>query len=60
MSGLKTATKPSARAAGTRSQLLGKLAPYGYVAPTVVLMVVLMLIPIVMVLGYSLMDNVIM
>jgi len=36
------------------------LVPYGYISPTVVLMLVLMVIPIVMVLGYSLMDNVIM
>lgn len=34
--------------------------PFGYLSPTVVLMLVLMVIPIVMVLGYSLMDNVIM
>lgn len=55
-----TVTEPTARSAGKRSQISGKLAPYGYVSPTVILMVVLMLIPIVMVLGYSLMDNVIM
>jgi multiple sugar transport system permease protein len=36
------------------------LTPYAYLSPTVVLMVVLMLIPIVMVISYSLMDNVIM
>jgi len=35
------------------------LVPYGYLSPTVVLMVVLMLIPIVMVISYSVMDNVI-
>ena len=35
------------------------LVPYGYLTPTVVLMVVLMLIPIVMVISYSVMDNVI-
>ncbi|MFT4110814.1 carbohydrate ABC transporter permease [Propionicimonas sp.] len=34
--------------------------PFGYLSPTVVLLVVLMVIPIVMVVGYSLMDNVIM
>jgi multiple sugar transport system permease protein len=33
--------------------------PYGYLTPTVVLMIVLMLIPIVMVIGYSLLSNVI-
>ncbi len=37
-----------------------KLAPYGFVSPTVILMFVLMLVPIVMVIGYSLMNNVIM
>ena len=36
------------------------LVPYGYLTPTMVLLVVLMVIPIVMVIGYSLMDNVIM
>ncbi|NTW39474.1 MAG: sugar ABC transporter permease [Cellulomonadaceae bacterium] len=34
-------------------------APYGFVSPTVVLLFVLMLIPIVMVVSYSVMDNVI-
>lgn len=34
--------------------------PYGYLTPTMVLLMVLMVIPIVMVIGYSLMDNVIM
>lgn len=36
------------------------LLPYGYLTPTMVLLLVLMVIPIVMVIGYSLMDNVIM
>ena len=49
------AAKPSQR--GTR--LRRGLVPYGYLTPTVVLMVVLMLIPIVMVISYSVMDNVI-
>lgn len=34
--------------------------PYGYLTPTMVLLTILMVIPIVMVFGYSLMDNVIM
>ncbi|HAM45924.1 MAG TPA: sugar ABC transporter permease, partial [Propionibacteriaceae bacterium] len=34
--------------------------PYGYLTPTMVLLTILMVIPIVMVIGYSLMDNVIM
>jgi len=36
-----------------------KLAPYGFISPTAVLMLVLMLVPIIMVIGYSFMDNVI-
>lgn len=36
-----------------------RLVPYGYLTPTVVLMIVLMLIPIVLVASYSFMDNVI-
>lgn len=37
-----------------------KIVPYAYVSPTVILMIVLMIIPISMVIGYSLLDNVIM
>lgn len=44
----------------SRSSWRYKLVPYGFISPTVVLMFVLTLIPIVMVIGYSLMDNVIM
>jgi multiple sugar transport system permease protein len=47
--------RPAKRASVTRS-----LVPYAYLSPTVILMFVLMLIPIVMVIGYSMMDNVIM
>lgn len=47
---------PAERAASARRGLV----PYGYLSPTMVLLVVLMVIPIVMVIGYSLMDNVIM
>ena len=36
-----------------------KLPPYGFIAPTAILMIVLTLIPIVMVIRYSVMDNVI-
>jgi multiple sugar transport system permease protein len=36
------------------------LVPFGYLSPTVILLLVLMVIPIVMVLSYSVMDNVIM
>jgi len=37
-----------------------KAAPYLYLSPTIILMIVLMLIPIVMVISYSVMNNVIM
>lgn len=37
-----------------------KLAPYAYLSPTMLLMAVLMLVPIIMVIVYSFMDNVIM
>ncbi len=37
-----------------------KAVPYAYISPTVMLMVILMVIPIVMVVGYSFADNVIM
>jgi multiple sugar transport system permease protein len=52
----------SSRPGSTRGKLgLAKaLVPFGYLSPTVVLLFVLMVIPIVMVVGYSLMDNVIM
>ncbi len=50
------ATKPSHRWDDTKRGLV----PFGYLSPTVILLVVLMVIPIVMVIGYSLMDNVIM
>lgn len=43
-----------------REGLRRSLVPFGYLSPTAVLMVVLMVIPIAMVIGYSLMDNVIM
>lgn len=45
---------------GGSGRLWKRVVPYAYLTPTVVLMFVLMLIPIVMVIGYSLMDNVIM
>lgn len=37
-----------------------RLTPYLYLSPTILLMLVLMLLPIVIVIGYSFMDNVIM
>lgn len=49
--------------AGTRAQSLARvrrrLAPYGYLSPTGVLLIILMVTPIVMVVGYSLVDGVI-
>ncbi|MEO8261687.1 MAG: sugar ABC transporter permease [Pseudolysinimonas sp.] len=48
--------------AGTRQRRrsLGRRAePYAFIAPTALLMIVLMLVPIVIVIGYSFMDNVI-
>jgi multiple sugar transport system permease protein len=46
--------------AATRRLRLGRtLEPYGFIAPTAILMLVLMIVPIVLVIGYSFMDNVI-
>jgi multiple sugar transport system permease protein len=53
-----TPTEPTA---STRRLRLGRtLEPYGFIAPTAILMLVLMIVPIVLVIGYSFMDNVIM
>jgi multiple sugar transport system permease protein len=41
------------------AQLVRRASPYGFLSPTIVLMVILMLTPIVMVIGYSLLDRVI-
>jgi multiple sugar transport system permease protein len=43
-----------------RVRVLRQLEPYGFLAPVMVLMVVLMVVPIGMVIRYSLLDNVIM
>jgi len=48
------------QATGSKKGLAKALVPFGYLSPTVILLTVLMVIPIVMVIGYSLMDNVIM
>lgn len=43
-----------------RKKSLGTRAePYGFIAPTAVLMIVLMAVPVILVIGYSFMDNVI-
>jgi multiple sugar transport system permease protein len=52
---------PTPPTASTRRLRLGRtLEPYGFIAPTAILMLVLMIVPIVLVIGYSFMDNVIM
>lgn len=50
----------SGKRSGATRKAKATLVPYGYLTPTMVLLMVLMVIPIVMVVGYSLMDNVIM
>lgn len=47
------------RRTGARGRLRRRLVPYGFLSPTGVLLVVLMVTPIAMVIGYSLMDGVI-
>lgn len=55
------APPPTPTPAATRRLRLGRsLEPYGFIAPTAILMLVLMIVPIVLVIGYSFMDNVIM
>jgi multiple sugar transport system permease protein len=51
-------TAPATRA-GRRPFTLRRLTPYGYLSPTMLLILVLMVIPIVMVVSYSFKDNVI-
>ena len=51
--------EPPARPARPRRTAVRRLVPYGYLSPTVLLIVVLMIIPIVMVISYSFRDNVI-
>lgn len=53
------ATAPVEQPAPPRRTLARRLVPYGYLSPTVLLVVVLMVVPIVMVIGYSFRDNVI-
>ncbi|MDY7083792.1 MAG: sugar ABC transporter permease [Actinomycetota bacterium] len=45
--------------ARTTKNLARRLVPFGYLSPTVVLIVVLMVVPIIMVISYSFRDNVI-
>jgi multiple sugar transport system permease protein len=51
-------TAPATRG-GRRPFTLRRLTPYGYLSPTMLLILVLMVIPIVMVVSYSFRDNVI-
>jgi multiple sugar transport system permease protein len=53
-----TDTRPAVRG-GARPPAMRGLVPYGYLSPTMVLIFVLMVIPIVMVISYSFRDNVI-
>ncbi len=52
-------TRPTRPGPTAVDRLRRRLVPYGYVSPTVILLVVLMVIPIVIVISYSLMDKVI-
>ena len=58
-------TNTVVRPGSTKSRTSGwaptarKLTPYAFLSPTVIVMLVLMLIPVIMVIGYSFMDNVI-
>src|SRR5919205_2067947 len=51
-------TRPAAPS-GARPRVVRGLVPYGYLSPTMLLIFVLMVIPIVMVVSYSFRDNVI-
>ena len=58
---LNAQSNKSNRLGNQRLQTLKKKsAPFAYLTPTIVLMCILMVLPIVMVIGYSLMDNVVM
>jgi multiple sugar transport system permease protein len=54
----KTAA-PVEQATPPRRTLTRRVVPFGYLSPTVLLIVVLMVVPIIMVIGYSFRDNVI-
>ena len=54
------APRPTRSWGGRLDRTRRGLVPFGYLSPTMVLLLVLMVIPIVMVIGYSLMDNVVM
>ncbi|PWJ47165.1 carbohydrate ABC transporter permease [Faecalicatena contorta] len=56
---MKGNDKTSSRSKNNQAVLKKKLMPYAYLAPTIILMVVLLIVPIVMVIQYSFYDNVI-
>lgn len=60
MTQVVTRQSPVNRAGVTRSRWAQSLAPYGFVTPVSALILVLMVIPIAIVIGYSTLDNVIM
>lgn len=47
------------RKGASRQQLTRSLVPFAYISPTAVLLLVLMMLPIILVIGYSFFDNVI-
>jgi len=55
----KTAAPVGQAAPPKKKTLARRLVPYGYLSPTAILIVVLMVVPIVMVISYSFRDNVI-
>lgn len=48
-----------ANACNDKQVLKKKLTPYGYLLPTIILLFILLVIPVIMVIGYSFFDNVI-
>lgn len=56
---MTTALKPAKSQNPSKIQHKRKLEPYGFISPTVILLVVLMVIPVGLVIKYSFMDNVI-
>lgn len=56
---MKGNDKTSSRSKNNQAVLKKKLMPYAYLAPTIILMIVLLIVPIVMVIQYSFYDNVI-
>lgn len=56
---MKGNDKTSSRSKNNHAVLKKKMMPYAYLAPTIILMIVLLIVPIVMVIQYSFYDNVI-